>query len=51
VIQAAADAYGYDPARMPRIAPPPQAITRMEKTFTWRTWLEPIDEARRDGLL
>jgi hypothetical protein len=29
MIRAAAEAYGYDPARMPRIAPTPQAISRM----------------------
>jgi hypothetical protein len=45
VIRAAVEAYGYDPARMPRIAPTPQAISRMEETFTWLTWLEP-DDAR-----
>jgi hypothetical protein len=45
VILSSAEAYGYDPARMPRIAPSPQAITRMEETFTWLTWLEP-DDAR-----
>jgi hypothetical protein len=45
VIRAAVEAYGYDPARMPRIAPTPQAISRMEETFTWLTWLE-ADDAR-----
>jgi hypothetical protein len=30
---------------MPRIAPTPQAISRMEETFTWLAWLEP-DDAR-----
>lgn len=45
IIRAAVEAYGYDPARMPRIAPSPQAISRMEETFTWLTWLEP-DDAR-----
>lgn len=33
IFRAAAEAYGYNPARMPRIAPCPQAITRMEETL------------------
>ena len=45
MIKAAVEAYGYDPARMSRIAPTPQAISRMEETFTWLAWLEP-DDAR-----
>jgi hypothetical protein len=45
VIRSAAEAYGYDPARMPRIAPSPRTISRMEETFTWLAWLEP-DDAR-----
>ena len=30
---------------MPRITPSPQAISRMEETFTWLTWLD-SDDAR-----
>jgi hypothetical protein len=45
IVRAAVEAYGYDPARMPRIAPSPQAISRMEETFSWLMWLEP-DDAR-----
>ena len=39
VVRAANEAYGYDPARLPRIAPSPGAITRMEETFTWLAWI------------
>jgi hypothetical protein len=45
IIRSVHEAFGWDRARMPRIAPSPQAISRMEETFTWLTWLEP-DDAR-----
>lgn len=45
IVQSVHTAYGYDAARMPRITPTPQAITRMEETFEWLRWLEP-DDAR-----
>ncbi len=47
VVRAAAEAYGYENAGAPiRIAPTPQAITRMEETFTWLTWLSEADDMR-----
>ncbi len=45
MVRAAVEAYGYDAARAPRIAPSPQAISRMEETFIWLTWLG-ADDAR-----
>lgn len=45
VVRSAFEAFGYERARMPRIAPSPQAIGRMEETITWLAWLEP-DDAR-----
>jgi hypothetical protein len=45
IVRDAIEAYGYDPARAPRIAPSPQAISRMEETFTWLAWLDG-DDAR-----
>ena len=45
VVQSAFEAFGWERASMPRIAPSPGAISRMEETFTWLTWLEP-DDAR-----
>ncbi len=45
VVRSVYEAFGYERARMPRIAPSPQAISRMEETFTWLTWLDP-DDAR-----
>lgn len=39
------EAFGWEPARMPHIPPTPDAISRMEETFTWLSWLEP-DDAR-----
>lgn len=45
VVQSIHTAYGYDPARAPRIAPSPKAISEMEETFDWLLWLEP-DDAR-----
>jgi peptidoglycan/xylan/chitin deacetylase (PgdA/CDA1 family) len=47
VVRAAIEAYGYENAGAPiRIAPTPQAITRMEETFTWLTWLSDPDDMR-----
>ncbi|GAB4227862.1 MAG: hypothetical protein Kow0032_07460 [Methyloligellaceae bacterium] len=45
VVHDARQAYGYDPARMPRIAPSPQDISEMEEVFGWLLWLDP-DDAR-----
>ncbi|HZT26514.1 MAG TPA: DUF6362 family protein [Pseudolabrys sp.] len=45
VVRSAYEAFGWERARMPRIAPSPEAISRMEETFTWLAWLEP-DDAR-----
>lgn len=45
IVRSVYEAFGWDRARMPRIAPTPQAISRMEETFTWLVWLEP-DDAR-----
>ena len=45
VVRSAYEAFGYDRARMPRIAPSPGAIARMEETFTWLLWLG-ADDAR-----
>jgi Domain of unknown function (DUF6362) len=45
IVRSAFEAFGYERARMPRIAPSPQAIGRMEETITWLAWLEP-DDAR-----
>lgn len=45
VVHDAHMAYGYDPARPPRIAPSPQDISDMEEVFGWLLWLEP-DDAR-----
>ena len=45
MVRSAFEAFGYERARMPRIAPSPQAIGRMEETITWLAWLEP-DDAR-----
>ena len=45
VVRSAYEAFGWERARMPRIAPSPGAIGRMEETFTWLLWLEP-DDAR-----
>jgi hypothetical protein len=45
IVRNAFEAFGWERARMPRIAPSPQAISRMEETFTWLMWLEP-DDAR-----
>jgi len=44
-VRSAFEAFGYERARMPRIAPSPGAIGRMEETITWLAWLEP-DDAR-----
>lgn len=45
IVRSVYETYGWEPARMPRIAPSPAAISRMEETFTWLSWLEP-DDAR-----
>ncbi len=45
IVRSVHEAFGWDRARMPRIAPSPGAISRMEETFTWLAWLEP-DDAR-----
>lgn len=45
VLRSVHEAFGYERARMPRIAPTPQSISRMEETFTWLAWLDP-DDAR-----
>ncbi|HZT24118.1 MAG TPA: DUF6362 family protein [Pseudolabrys sp.] len=45
IVRSVYDMYGWEPARMPRIAPSPAAISRMEETFTWLAWLDP-DDAR-----
>jgi len=45
IIRSVYEAFGWERARMPRIAPSPQAISNMEETFTWLAWLEP-DDAR-----
>src|SRR5205823_5880726 len=45
IVRSVYDAFGWERARMPRIAPSPQAICRMEETITWLPWLEP-DDAR-----
>ncbi|MDE2284729.1 MAG: helix-turn-helix domain-containing protein [Hyphomicrobiales bacterium] len=45
IVRSVHEAFGYERARMPRIAPTPQSISRMEETFTWLTWLAP-DDAR-----
>jgi hypothetical protein len=39
------EAFGWEAARMPHIPPTPDAISRMEETFTWLSWLDP-DDAR-----
>lgn len=45
IVRSVYEAFGWERARMPRIAPSPEAISRMEGTFTWLAWLEP-DDAR-----
>jgi hypothetical protein len=45
IVRSVYEAFGWERARMPRIAPSPKAISRMEETFTWLVWLEP-DDAR-----
>lgn len=45
IVRTAAESYGWQPARFPRITPSPEAISRMEETFDWLLWLEP-DDAR-----
>jgi hypothetical protein len=39
------EAFGWEPARSPRIPPTPDAISRMEECLTWLAFLEP-DDAR-----
>jgi hypothetical protein len=43
IVRSAYEAFGWERARMPRIAPAPEAISRMEETFTWLSWLDPED--------
>lgn len=43
VVRSAYEAFGWERARMPRIAPSPAAIGRMEETITWLMWLERDD--------
>ena len=45
IVRSVYEAFGWERARMPKIAPTPDAIGRMEETFTWLAWLEP-DDAR-----
>jgi hypothetical protein len=45
VVRSVYEAFGYERASMPRIAPTPESIKRMEEAFTWLPWLEP-DDAR-----
>jgi len=45
IVRSVHESFGYERVRAPRIAPTPQAISRMEETFTWLTWLNP-DDAR-----
>lgn len=42
IVQSIHTAYGYDPARIPRVAPSPKAISEMEEAFGWLLWLEPV---------
>tara|TARA_R110002073_G_scaffold303806_1_gene472267 strand:+ start:4887 stop:5345 length:459 start_codon:yes stop_codon:yes gene_type:complete len=46
IVRDAREAYGYNPQRMPRIAPSPQAISRMEECFDWLGWLDDPEDAR-----
>ncbi|MFM8745664.1 MAG: DUF6362 family protein [Aestuariivirga sp.] len=46
IVRAAADAYGWEAATAPRLSPSPQAISQMEETFTWLSWLREPDDAR-----
>jgi len=45
IVRSVYEAFGWERARMPKIAPTPEAIGRMEETFTWLAWLDP-DDAR-----
>lgn len=46
IVRDAREAYGYHPQQMPRIAPSPQAISRMEQCFEWLSWLKDPEDAR-----
>lgn len=46
IVRSAAEAYGWEPASAPRLSPSPQAISLMEETFTWLSWLKEPDDAR-----
>lgn len=37
------DLVGQEPPKLRRPPPPPEAISRMEQTMPWLTWLEPQD--------
>jgi len=43
VIAEAGDVASFDPPRLKRPKPSPDAITRMEATLPWLAWLEPED--------
>jgi hypothetical protein len=45
IVRSIHEAFGWEPARFARIPPTAAAISQMEETFTWLTWLEP-DDAR-----
>jgi hypothetical protein len=45
IVRSVHEAFGWEPARSPRIPPTPEAISRMEETFTWLSWLD-ADDAR-----
>jgi hypothetical protein len=45
IVRSAHEAFGWEPARFPRIPPTADAISRMEECFTWLAWLDP-DDAR-----
>lgn len=46
IVRSAAEAYGWENATAPRIAPSPQAISQMEEAFTWLAWLKNPDDMR-----
>jgi len=43
IVHEFADLVGQEPARLRRPPPSPAAISRMEETFGWLAWLEPVD--------
>ncbi len=46
IIRDTREAYGYDSASMPRLAPGPAQISRMEECFQWLMWLDDEDDRR-----